>query len=172
MSEIKDAVEKLIKNASDNHFSISPKDVVEQLLQFEHEALFGSICDYMRNPYLDRTEWIICTTTLCRIDKQRANQVFIEALKSHDAEKRYRLLKLLWGCATEIILPSINKLLKEDTDPSIRYVAAMILGDIGNSSSIEALEWSLKHDTGVNYEDSAIADAAKFSLMKIKNKNP
>lgn len=162
--ELKDLIQKAVAS-----LKISHMDAVEELLQFEHEELFTLICEYMRNPYLGRKEWLICITTLCRIDKVRANKQFVEALKSHDAEKRYRLLKLLGGCATEEIIPSIIQILKEDTEPSVRYMAALTLGYIGNSNALTALEWSIENDGGENYEGSSIASAAKAAIREIKN---
>jgi hypothetical protein len=162
--ELEDLIQKAVSNPMFSH-----KDAVEQLLQFEHEEVFKLICEVMRNPYLGRQEWIICMTTLCRIDKVRANKEFVEALKSHDAEKRYRLLKLLGGCATEEIIPSIIQILKEDTEPSVRYIAALTLGYIGDTSALAALEWSAENDEGENYEGSSIASAAKASIREIEN---
>lgn len=162
-------IRELIQNSA-NDLTISTKQAVAQLLsQFEHQELFESISDYMDNPSLGRREWIICIKTLCQIDRVQANKRFIEALEVDDADKRFRIVKLLGSeCGTEHIVPKLIEMLKDDTHPGIRFIVATTLGNIGDLRALPALEWSATNDNDLNHEDQSVASEAKRSIEKLK----
>jgi HEAT repeat protein len=65
-----------------------------------------------------------------------------------------------------IINPLASSLLN-DSDPDVRYQAAIILGEIGNSEVIPALEWAVANDQGVNYEGDSISSRARWAINEI-----
>ena len=163
----KEKIEAFIKN-SGNDLTVFSKDAANDLLQnFEHQELFQVISNYMNAPDVKRREWIICIRTLCQIDKIKANKRFIDALQNDDPDKRFRIVKLLGGCGTEHIVPTLIKMLKEDSEPGIRVIVALTLGYIGDKRALSALEWSVENDDGADWDGNSLADVAKTSIERI-----
>jgi hypothetical protein len=147
------------------------KDAVAHLVaHYEHYLLFKVISDYMYQSSVSRYEWIICIYALCEIDKVEANKRFVGALKVEDANKRFRVVKLLRSCGTEIVVPALIKILKEDPEPGIRVMAADTLGYIGDEQAIPALEWSVENDDGRDHDDNAITDVAQRAIERLNAK--
>lgn len=166
---MKAEIESLIKTSAAD-LRTNSKDVVEQLLlHFEHQTLFNAISEYMYDSSLQRMEWIICIESLCRIDRIAANKRFIEALQIDDRDKRYRIVRLLRGCGTEHIVPTLMKMLKEEREPGIRYMVALALGMIGDKQAIPALEWSAKYDDGANHDGILVSDTAKEAIEELQS---
>jgi HEAT repeat protein len=116
---------------------------------------------------VSRYEWIICIHVLCKIDKVEASKRFVGALEVEDADKRFRVVNLLGGCGTEIVVPALIKILKEDPEPGIRIEAASTLGYIGDKRAIPALEWSVENDDGRDHDDNPIAYVAQRAIERL-----
>lgn len=69
----------------------------------------------------------------------------------------------------KVIDPLINCLL-HDPFNDVRYRAAVLLGKIGDSKAIPALEWAIEFDKGENYEGDSISSRAKWALEEIQNR--
>lgn len=165
---MKDQIEAAINNAGAD-ITTRNKDVARQLVaEFDHATLFSVVSDYMRNPAVSRKAWIICIYTLCYIDPIKANQRFIEALQNDDADKRYRVVRLLAAYGTPIIVPSLIKILKDDPEPDIRYKAAIALGTIGDERALPALEWTVENDPEKEHDGIPIAAVARDAIQEIK----
>lgn len=168
---MREAIEGVIKKSAED-LTVSSKEAVERLLlEFEHQTLFDTISAYMRNPDIGRREWIACIETLCRIDRIEANKRFVDALQVEDADKRFRLVKLLGKCGTEYVVPSLISILKDDPHPGIRFMAAHTLGAIGDARALSALKWSAEHDHALNHEDVSVSEMARIALEMLDRRD-
>lgn len=168
---MEDKIKSLIQSdASD--LSLSLQEAVKNLLlQFEHQELFNIASNYLNVPSIKRREWIICIELLCQIDSIAANKRFVEALQVDDADKRFRIIKLLGGkCGTEYIVPTLITMLKEDPDPGIRFIVATTLGDIGDERALSSLRWSVENDHETNHEDTPVSYEAQKAIEHIEAK--
>lgn len=167
---MKEEIIDIIKKGADN-LTISINVTVEQLINlFDNEELFTQISIYLDDTTIKRREWVICIRTLCQIDKVKANERFVQLLKSENPEKRYRLVQHLSGCGTQYIVPALVEILKEDPSPDIRCIVASALGDIGDSRALPALNWAAKNDHDANYENTLVSNQAQHSINLINNK--
>ena len=165
---MQDEILAFIKNSGAD-LKVWRKDAVSHLVEYyEHSLLFKVISDYMYQSAVSRYEWIICIYALCEIDKVEANKRFVGALEVEDADKRFRVVNLLGSCGTEIVVPALMKILKEDPEPGIRIEAASTLGYIGDKRAIPALEWSVKNDKGRDHDDTPIAYVAQRAIERLK----
>ena len=67
-------------------------------------------------------------------------------------------------------IATLCKLLLEDPDPDIRYVAAESLGIIGDETAVEALKIARKNDKGRDFEGFPISKAAGQALRQIRRR--
>lgn len=65
------------------------------------------------------------------------------------------------------VIDPLTASLLNDPDPDVRYQAAVLLGKIGNSEVIPALEWAASNDQGVNYEGDSISSRARWAINEI-----
>lgn len=162
--EIEATIREGVKNLT------STRIITEQLLQFDHQVVFDLLTNYLRNPTTGRREWIIAITTLCKINPIKANELLIDALQVNDADKRFRVVKVLEEYGTEQVVPTLMKMLKEDPEPGIRIKVAVTLGAIGDKQALPALEWSAEHDYEVDYEGVPVAYESKQAIESLKAK--
>ena len=165
---MKDEIIKLLKHYQKNYVS-SKTATAELLAKFDHIALFKIISEYMDDDSMGRFEWIIGINVLCRINRVEANKRFISALQVDDADKRFRIVKLLGSCGTEHIVPTLITMLKDDPEEGIRFMIADTLGAIGDLRALDMLEWSLENDTGTNHEGTSVAYVARKAIERIKS---
>ena len=67
-------------------------------------------------------------------------------------------------------ITKLCKVLLENVDADVRYVAAESLSEIGDSTAVTALEHAQQNDTGKDFEGFAIADIARQALLRIKDR--
>ncbi|KAB2903000.1 MAG: HEAT repeat domain-containing protein [Anaerolineae bacterium] len=166
MNEVKDDIDAIIREGVKNF--VSTKVISEQLLRFDHQVLFDFLANYISDPTLGRLEWIAAIRTLCQIDRIKANNLLIEALQVNDADKRFRVVRLLGEYGTEQVVPTLVKMLKEEPEPGIRLMVAITLGAIGDKQAIPALQWSAEHDHDVDHEGVPVSYEAKQAIKRLE----
>jgi len=67
-------------------------------------------------------------------------------------------------------ISKLSKVLLENTDPDVRFSAAEALEEIGDSTSVEALEYAIQNDQGVDYGGFSVSKMAHEALLKVRRR--
>jgi HEAT repeat protein len=86
------------------------------------------------------------------------------------AALRWTLCELFHGYPDPRVVLPLVQVLREDTDPNVRLVAAEALYAVGDERAIPALVYAAKHDKGKDYEDRSIAHAARDAITAIQQR--
>ena len=85
-------------------------------------------------------------------------------------ELRWTLCELFHSYRDSRVVLPLAELLQNDIDPDVRVVAAEALFAVGDERAIPALTYATEHDTGKDYEDRTVADAARNAIVAIENR--
>lgn len=83
---------------------------------------------------------------------------------------RSAYIRELSNYSEQCVVDTLATLLKEDTDPDLRYVAARALANNGDASALAALTHAVQHDTGTDYEGRPIASVAAQAIEAIRTR--
>jgi HEAT repeat protein len=97
--------------------------------------------------------------------------LLVPYLRDPHSDLRWTLCELFHAYPDPRAVLPLAQVLLEDTDPDVRCVAAEALSAVGDERAIPALCYASTHDTGKDYEDRSIADAAREALTAIQQRH-
>lgn len=163
-----EAIKQVLIEIDNNHASLTASEALNKLLEYDNQAVFDAISEFMNDTSINRMTWIICANMLARLDKFKANERLVDELQFHDPDRRYRVVKIFALYGTSHVVNELIQLLNDDSYPEIRILAAQALGSIGDKRAISSLEWAAKNDHEVDYEDCPVSYVAQKALQKLK----
>ena len=93
--------------------------------------------------------------------------LLIPSLSDPSSGIRWTLCELFHGYPDSRVVLPLVRVLQEDTDPTVRLVAAEALYEVGDERALPALAYAEQHDKGRDYEDRTIAHAAREAILAI-----
>jgi hypothetical protein len=96
--------------------------------------------------------------------------LLIPYLTDPSPEFRWTLCEILHGYPDPRVVLPLTQVLLEDREPDVRLIAAEALHAVGDARAIPALSHAARHDHGKDYEDRAIARAARDAIAAIQRR--
>jgi HEAT repeat protein len=98
------------------------------------------------------------------------SELLVPYLADPIVQLRWTICELFHGYPDPHVVLPLAQVLREDIEPDVRLVAAEALHAVGDERAIPFLIDAANHDTGKDYEDRAITDAARNAIAAIQQR--
>jgi HEAT repeat protein len=105
------------------------------------------------------------------VPRERMTGLLIQCLGDPRSSVRWSACKLFQRYPDPQIIPVLIQLLEQDDNPTVRYMAADLLCEFGDEQALAALTQAAAADAGRDYEDRAVADAAREAIASIRERS-
>jgi hypothetical protein len=105
-----------------------------------------------------------------RSDRQRGVPLILPLLSDPLEGVRAEVCSLLHDLGDARAVDSLTKVLREDSSPTVRYLATDALETVGDERALPALEWAAQHDEGTDWEGRPIAWSANTAKQSIQER--
>jgi HEAT repeat protein len=135
----------------------------------KNEDTIKALDDFISSENIDNEAISGAIKLLYYLDRNKLVENQSKLLEDHDEVIRAGTCYVIASLKLTELREILEKKLKNDESPEVRYWIAEALGEIGNIDSIKFLEES-DNDFGESERGEYVASAAHFSIEKIKEK--
>ncbi|MFC6592331.1 HEAT repeat domain-containing protein [Deinococcus lacus] len=162
---------------SDESFALEQaEEMLVDLFEFINTFDDSETYDFLRQLLRERKETALVNQAfdaLIQMPRREPAQFLAEVLRHSDAGWRCAGCRALGNLGARSSSKAIQLLctaLLQDEDADVRYAAAEALEEVGDETALSALQFTIEHDKGVDYETFPIAGAAQKAVNAIQRR--